>query len=109
MSFGAIKSFNRVMMKGDKLVLFSFCIWVFLISKGFATSDEECPQSVSDQCPAQDSSYPVYLEDPRNCATYCKCIEGTAYLQHCPGDTLWSTTDTACEKPSFVSHKIKIG
>ncbi|KAK4303048.1 hypothetical protein Pmani_024909 [Petrolisthes manimaculis] len=56
----------------------------------------QCPQQISDQCPEVDGARPKYFPVPDNCAQFCQCSSGTAWLFTCPQTTLWDTTQHYC-------------
>ncbi|KAK4290318.1 hypothetical protein Pmani_036770 [Petrolisthes manimaculis] len=62
-----------------------------------------CSLEVSESCPAEDGTYPVYLPHPDHCSMFCTCNGGVAFEQQCQLDLLWNDVLNVCDWPENVN------
>ena len=51
----------------------------------------------SEECPAKDGKYPVFLPNPANCSTYYMCSHGVPYLYSCPDHLEFNSRTNTCD------------
>lgn len=98
-------------MKAAFVLVVVACVATWLPGGVMAETEQPlvpCPPEVSQECPEENGTYPVYLPHPEHCSMFCTCNGGVAFEQTCQLDLLWNDLQSVCDWPENVSFSYGI-